>query len=192
MIDLKNKQILILAPHTDDETIGCGGFIHRASNNNAKIHITAFSWCYKPELIQEFKSASNALCSTGTSEILNFKVRNFDQERQAILEKMIELKKKIDPDIIICPASFDIHQDHQVICNEAVRAFKDRCILGYCHVWNVINFSNFHVKMKLNTEEIESKNQALDYYKTQCKREYFINRKNWMFEEKYELITCNM
>ena len=193
MLDLKDKNILVLAPHTDDETVGCGGFIHRAHNQGANVIFIAFSWCYKPELIDEFHNACTTLTplSDDNNHIFNFKVRKFPSQRQEILEELIKLKKIHKPNIILCNASFDVHQDHNTIYNEAKRAFKDKTILGYCNPWNVVGYSNFQMRVKLKEDEIEVKSNAMNCYKTQCEREYFINRGDWIREEKFEIITMN-
>ena len=40
---LKNKKILILAPHTDDGELGCGATIAKAISEKAKVFYAAFS-----------------------------------------------------------------------------------------------------------------------------------------------------
>ena len=32
------KKILFIAPHADDETLGCGGIIHKFKSENCKIY----------------------------------------------------------------------------------------------------------------------------------------------------------
>ena len=59
-MEIKNKNILILSPHTDDETLGCGGFINKLSNDN-NITIICFSYCDNEELKEEFVNATKIL-----------------------------------------------------------------------------------------------------------------------------------
>lgn len=168
---------LVLAPHIDDETLGCGGIIQRFD-----AYVIAFSNCGLSD--KEYFNACNQL---GASyEIYDFPVREFYKDRQAILDIII---KKGIPDVVFCPASFDVHQDHQVIHNEAVRAFKNKCtILGYAHSWNVINKSDYRMKVVLSKEELDTKLKAMDCYKSQKDREYFKDRSWVVSTEKYEVI----
>jgi hypothetical protein len=69
------------------------------------------------------------------------------------------------------PNSNDIHQDHKVIYEEGLRAFKHSSLLGYELPWNNITFtSNFHIK--INKEELHAKWQAISAYESQDVRAY--------------------
>ena len=103
--------------------------------------------------------------------LADFPVREFPAHRQAILEAMVKLNKKLNPDLVLLPNSKDIHQDHQVIYQEGLRAFKHCCMLGYELPWNSLEFtSNFHVR--LSKKHIEKKFKALSCYASQTKRNY--------------------
>lgn len=56
--------------------------------------------------------------------LFNYEVRELPQSRQQILEELLQLNKRINPDLVLLPAASDIHQDHQVIHQEGMRAFK--------------------------------------------------------------------
>jgi LmbE family N-acetylglucosaminyl deacetylase len=182
---IQHKNILVLAPHTDDETLGCGGFINKLSSDNM-IHAVCFSYCGVYTLKTEFNNAIKKLDNNITSQILDFKVRYFN--RQEVLDKLIEIKGQLNPDIIICPGRYDVHQDHEVVYNEAVRAFKDLTILGYCHAWNTIGLSDLRLTIDLDENNIVSKNLAMNEYKTQHHRDYFKDR-SWIGnKERLEVI----
>lgn len=104
--------------------------------------------------------------------VLHYPVRRFPQFRQDILEDIIKLKKELDPGgIVMCPSRFDIHQDHRVIADEAVRAFKDRTILGYEMPWNNLSITTSCFSV-LEEQDIEQKNAALQCYMSQGSRDY--------------------
>ena len=103
--------------------------------------------------------------------VYDYPVRHHPENRQAILEDLVLLKKKIGPDLIFIPSSTDIHQDHHTIYQEAVRAFKNTNILGYEFIWN--NFSlNLNSFIKLDEGHVEKKIKAIKEYESQNGRHY--------------------
>ncbi len=178
-MEIKNKKIIILAPHTDDGELGCGGSIAKLVKDN-EIYYVAFSSCQKslplgadPEmLVKEVQRATNVL-NIRKSHLLIFKypVRDFPEKRQPILEDMIKLKNKINPDIVFLPSPQDIHQDHKTISEEGLRAFKNSTILGYEMPWNNASF-NTRCFIPLKEDNILTKIRALEEYKSQFNRSY--------------------
>ena len=51
---MKNKVILVLAPHTDDGELGAGGYIHKSIESGAHVTYVAFSDC-KESVPEGFK-----------------------------------------------------------------------------------------------------------------------------------------
>lgn len=177
---MKNKKvILVLAPHTDDGELGAGGYIHQSIESGAYVTYIAFSDC-KESVPDGFKqdTLSNE-CRKATKtlgiqdvRILDFPVRRFSEYRQKILDELIELRNELNPDEILTPSTFDIHQDHNVITTEAIRAFKNRTILGYELPWNCIEFKS-HFFVELSFENLNAKMQSLSKYESQKNRTYF-------------------
>ncbi len=58
-------------------------------------------------------------------------VRTFPERRQDILELLVALWEEWRPDVVFQPSHHDVHQDHQTIAQEGLRAFKRTTILGY-------------------------------------------------------------
>ncbi len=172
--------VLVLAPHTDDGELGCGGFISACTDKKINVFYAAFSNAHislpdhlpKDTLIKEVKNATQILgIPQDNLYIFDFPTRSFPEFRQQILEEMIILKKKINPDLILAPSMNDVHQDHATICREAVRCFKRKSILCYEEPWNNITFST-HCFIKLKKKYLEKKIQALKCYKSQGHRTY--------------------
>jgi len=177
---LNPKIILILAPHTDDGELGCGGSIAKFCTSGVKVYYTAFSSCSTslPEglpadtLIKECKKSTAVLgIPPANTSFFDFTVRTFPARRQDILDEMILLNKTIQPDLVFAPASSDIHQDHGVISSEARRAFKNTSLLGYEFPWNQTNF-NPGFFIRLTPAELHIKNEALKAYQSQQHRKY--------------------
>ena len=174
------KKVLVLAPHTDDGELGCGATIHKLSEAGAEVFYVAFSICTRslPEhlhpmtLAEEVKRATELLGVSKENLILyDYDVRHFPAIRQTILEEMVALEKQIKPDLVLMPCSTDIHQDHQTIYAEGLRAFKRTTILGYELPWNNLSFTT-NTFVTLNESNVQQKIKALNEYESQKTRSY--------------------
>ncbi len=177
--DIK-KRVLVVAPHTDDGELGCGGTIAKLIANKAEVFYAAFSICElsvpahlpKNILETEVKNATNLLgIKKDNLIIFRHAVRNFDKHRQQILDDLIDLKKQIKPELVLMPCLNDIHQDHCVISAESIRAFKHVSVLGYELPWNNLTF-NAQSFVFLGEEHINKKIEALKCYQSQLNRVY--------------------
>ena len=91
--------------------------------------------------------------------------------RQQILEELLKLNKDIHPEMVLLPAASDIHQDHQVIHQEGMRAFKNTTFAGYELPWN--NYSirtNFFVR--ISETDLTKKIESLKAYESQAGKNY--------------------
>lgn len=176
----KNKTVLVLAPHTDDGEFGCGATINKLINEGNEVYYAAFSACQQSVLkefpsdilITEVKAATKRLGIKKENLILfEYDVRTFNYKRQEILEDLIKLRTKINPDIVFIPALTDIHQDHKTIAEEGLRAFKSKTLLSYEMPWNNITFSTSSFSI-LSDENVQAKVEALKEYKSQAHRPY--------------------
>lgn len=176
---MKNT-VLILAPHTDDAELGCGGTIAKFVEEGREVSVASFSIAEdsvlpgfpKDSLLKEFHQAMHVLgIKENNQNTYKFKVRNFPEFRQDILEEIVKLRDRIKPDIVFVPSLNDIHQDHQVIASEGLRVFKKISILGYELPWNNIVFETKSF-VKLDRKHIQKKIEALKCYETQKHRSY--------------------
>jgi len=177
---LNFENVLVLAPHTDDAEFGCGGTITRFVEEGANVYIATFSACeksvphkYPADILRtEFKNAALQLGVVKENLFLfDYEVRVFNERRQDILQELIDLRKKLNPDLILMPSLEDIHQDHFTIAQEGLRAFKFSTILCYEMPWNNMSF-NTSSFVHLKEEQIENKVKALQEYKSQEHRPY--------------------
>lgn len=162
------KNVLVMAPHTDDGELGAGGMINKLIENGTRVTYVAFSTADVP--MSEVRRATLTL---GVKDIiiLNFQVRKLNYYRQEILEEMMNIKHKIDPDLILMPSLTDIHQDHSTIAQEGLRAFKNKSILGYELIWNNLSFTT-SCFVELQKRNVQTKVEALKEYKSQEGRDY--------------------
>jgi len=176
-------RVLILAPHTDDAELGCGGTIARLLEGGAEVSVAAFSTA--EESLPAGSPACRARCEftramglLGVKEegtlVYQYPVRRLSYHRQEVLEELVQLRRRLQPEAVLVPASTDVHQDHQVLHAESVRAFKDLTLWGYELPWNHISFSA-QAFVVLDERHVESKWKALEAYESQLElqRSYF-------------------
>ncbi len=174
------KRILLLGPHPDDIEFSSGGTVSKMLEYGIDVHYAVFSMCeksvpdglpkdtIKKELIQ---SADFLGIKKDNLYMYDYEVRCLPENRQKVLEDLVHLNKRIEPELIFVPSSKDVHQDHKTIYEEGLRAFKYNMILGYEMPWN--NFSsNYNLYVTLEDHNIKKKIQALRIYKSQDSRDY--------------------
>ena len=172
------RRVLVLAAHTDDGEFGCGGTIARLLDEGVEVRYVAFSTATKslPEgfapdaLAREVEEATAALGITNLA-VYDFDVRTFPERRQDILELLIAEWEEWHPDAVFQPSLHDVHQDHQVVAAEGLRAFKRTTILGYEIPWNNFDFS-YQAYFALTEAQVERKIAALAKYASQQHRRY--------------------
>lgn len=174
------KRILVLAPHTDDGELGCGASIARFCREGREVYYAAFCLCSKslpghlpPDTLEHQSKKATEILGIKPKKLLlfNYEVRELPASRQQILEELLQLNKNIKPDMVFLPAASDIHQDHQVIHVEGMRAFKGTTFAGYELPWNNYSFhTNFFIRV---TEgDLLLKIKSLQAYESQSHRPY--------------------
>ncbi len=174
------RRALVLAPHTDDGEFGCGGTIARLIESGSEVHYIAFSTASRslPEgfpadtLAHEVRAATGSL---GIPEpnltVHDFEVRTFPAVRQEILEILVAVNSELGPDLVLMPSLGDIHQDHETIAREGMRAFKRTTLLGYEIPWNCFSFQQ-QAYVSLEARHLDAKVAALECYRSQQHRNY--------------------
>jgi len=174
------KRILIISPHIDDGEFGCGGSIAKFIEERKEVFYVAFSTAedsvpdnYPKNILEiEVREATKILKIDPNNLIIRkYQVRKLNYVRQEILEELVKMKNEISPDLVFIPSPNDLHQDHNTVAMEGMRAFKQVSLLGYEIPWNNITF---HTQAFINLEErhIIKKIEALKAYRSQQNRFY--------------------
>lgn len=98
--------------------------------------------------------------------VFRYPVRKLSYHRQEVLEAVVRLRSEIAPDIVMLPAGTDLHQDHQVLSAEGLRAFKHLTVLGYELPWNHVDFAA-QAFIRVERRHLDAKWAALQHYRTQ-------------------------
>ncbi len=186
------KKIFILAPHADDEILGCGGSISKFNKlgyhinvlilTNANLGAPEIYSSKEINLIRKESKIANDFIGTKKLYFENLpalNLRNYPIYKISnIISKYI---KNIDPEIIFLPSAKDIHEDHKIIFHAAKIAIRPnkrnnlKKILSYEVLseteWNENEQSfNPNYFVKLRSLDIKNKIKAFQKYKSQVKK----------------------
>ena len=175
-MQFSGKRICFIGAHPDDIELGCGGLIARIAGK-AEIRCITFSDNRKNPALQHLipeHYASMAVLGVPKENVVvkDFETRRFQEHRQEILEEMVALNREWDPDIVFVHTKSDVHQDHNVLTDEALRAFRGRTVLGFDVIRSSYGFFPSFL-VEVSEEEVEKKVAALAEYKTYADKYYF-------------------
>jgi len=117
-------RVLAIAPHPDDETLGCGGALFRHKAEGDEIYwliITCISQeaGWQEKVVKKRDNEIDAVAEKyGFSDVFNLRLPTTKIDTLPIpdlIAKISNVYKKVEPDIIYMPFANDVHTDHQII-----------------------------------------------------------------------------
>lgn len=199
MLKLSGHKLLVIAPHPDDEVLGCGGLIKRVKDAGGKVYILFLTvgetseyskngFSTSDERLAEIEKVAKFLKYNDYSIAFpgNDNHLKLDQIPQKELISVIENGPKISlnklkPTILACPQVHDYNQDHRAAAQAvfsstrpAPNKFKplQKIVLGYEEVatqWSSTNSINPNLYIKLSNADLKTKLKALSLYTSQVR-----------------------
>lgn len=121
--DLRGERLLVLAPHPDDEVIGCGGLVALHLRDGRSVHVAvATDGAQAGDRAQREAESRAALSLLGdaTIEFLRFPDREL-ANAAGLEDRLAAILREWKPDLIAVPSPLEIHPDHTSLS----RAFCD-------------------------------------------------------------------
>ena len=168
--------MLFLGAHPDDIELGCGALIHHIAPMSDVLCVTLSDNQKNPLLKNVVEEHYKAMAALGVQKdkvvLGQFTTRIFQDARQDILEYFLKLRNDFKPDIIFVHSKQDVHQDHNTMTDESLRAFRGITLLGFDVVRSSYGFfPNFLVEV--SEEDVNAKIEALSQYETYRDKYYF-------------------
>src|SRR5436190_2796592 len=113
-LDLRGERLLVLAPHPDDEVIGCGGLVALHLREGRKVRVVvATDGGEAGEPGERQRESRAAVASLGSAEVefLNFPDRHL-ADRSGFAAALRDILVDFRPDLIAAPSAIEIHPDH--------------------------------------------------------------------------------
>lgn len=112
--------ILVFAPHNDDEILGVGGTLRRKVLEGNNVYVCEVTSGPKYKLMQEEARKAHAVLGVSQSIFLNLPVSELADIKKTNLNARIdEVVQNVHPEIIFIPFIGDMHFDHRMV-TEAV------------------------------------------------------------------------
>ena len=170
------KRILFLGAHPDDIELGCGALIHHIAPTSDLLCVTLSDNQKNPQLKNVVEEAHRSMAVLGVPRdrvrFGPFTTRVFPQDRQEILEYLLQLRSDYKPDLIFVHSEQDVHQDHRTMTDESLRAFRGISVLGFDVVRSSHGFFP-HFLVEVDEQDVDAKVKALSQYETYRDKYYF-------------------
>lgn len=170
------KRVLFLGAHPDDIELGCGALLHHIVKQTDVLCVTLSDNQKNPDLKNVKNEHYQAMAVLGVLQekiVLGpFTTRIFPDARQEILEYFLKLRKDFEPDLIFTHSRQDMHQDHNTMTEEALRAYRGITVLGFDVVRSSYDFFP-HFLVEVTEEDVKKKIESLSKYETYRDRYYF-------------------
>ncbi|HTO62034.1 MAG TPA: PIG-L deacetylase family protein [Bradyrhizobium sp.] len=126
--------VLCLGAHSDDIEIGAGGTLLSWLEQGIRLDV---HWCVLSGVdergIEARASANDFLADAPerTVEIMNFRDGFFPEQGEQIKVWFEQLKRRVNPDVILTHRRDDGHQDHRQVNRLVWNTFRDHLVLEY-------------------------------------------------------------
>lgn len=127
------KRVLVIAPHPDDETLGCGGTILKLKAQGSAVHwlivttiegVIGFSQKRVPARNAEIESVSQAYRFDSVHSCMLPAAGLDTVDKGRLIGSIASVVKEVRPERIYLPYRNDVHSDHAAVFDAAISVTK--------------------------------------------------------------------
>jgi len=164
----EDTKCLVIAPHPDDESIGCGGIMKLFPK-----HFDVISLTHAEDYRAEEMKAAMEFAGINSLKMLTLRDKH-------VIEGQEEFNK-IDVsnyDIIFIPYIFDQHKDHKAVSvlldrHLQTAPHKQNLQIAYYEVWSTINMPQYYADI---SSVVEDKKTMINFHKSQILTKDYANK----------------
>ena len=127
-------KVLVIAPHPDDEVLGCGGTIVKHASGGDKVYLCIVTKAYPPDWAEdEIRGRRKEVLKV--NEILGIKKTYFLDlptvkldtiPQKELNEAIAQLVNEVQPEVIYIPHKGDVNKDHRIVFDTTMIAIRPR------------------------------------------------------------------
>lgn len=181
------SKILVIAPHPDDEILGCGGTMIKRINEGDDVYVCIVTRGQMPYFTKERQDRNQAdavAChkSIGVKDTVFLNLPAVALEtanRFELNSRLLDVIKSIKPDEVYIPHVGDMQKDHKIVNEACMVALRPKYFPQvkriYCYEvlsetgWDIPNVQNAFIPNVFVdiTETLEAKKKALSFFSLQ-------------------------
>ena len=167
----KGKKILIVGSHPDDIEFGLGATLNQLKKEN--IMCIVFSDTVNlngKDILEELHNSLVKIYNVNSLVLMrNILNMNFMNQEREIKQKLYDVKKDFNPDIIFSTSRKSHNPDHKVLGESVLSVFQEQTVLFYEVVRGDYEFQP-NLYNEVSEEDAEVKQDAIRQYITQTKK----------------------
>lgn len=125
-------KMLVIAPHPDDEVLGCGGTIAGRNKKGDEIYLCVVTKAYAPEWSEEFLKnrpkeveKANKILGIKKTYFLDFPTVKLDTiPQKELIDRLSKCLNELKPDIVYIPHKGDMNNDHRLVFEASLVATR--------------------------------------------------------------------
>ena len=125
-------KVLVIAPHPDDEVLGCGGTIASHNKKGDESFLCVVTKAYTPDWSEDFiknreqeVAKANKILGIMKTYFLNFPTVKLDTiPQKEINDSIFRIVEAVKPDFVYVPHGGDLNKDHRLIYEAALVAAR--------------------------------------------------------------------
>jgi LmbE family N-acetylglucosaminyl deacetylase len=128
------RRVLAIGCHADDIEIGCGGTLLSLTRANPELEVDWVVLGASDQRETEARASARAfLADAGAArvEVHGFRDGFMPYTGAEVKELFEDLKRRVDPELVLTHGRFDLHQDHRLACELTWNTFRHHLILEY-------------------------------------------------------------
>ena len=176
-MDIRFERALFAGAHLDDVEFGCGGAIARWAGSR-EIRLLTLTQKTRDadgrvQIVRDLEEPNEAARILGLTpehvaiEDLDGQVLQY--QAQHVREAFLRWRDDYDPDVVFVPAADDVHQDHHVVYEEALRIFRERTVIGFEVVRSTLAFKP-NLYIEIGAGELDKKARSILCYRSQLEQ----------------------
>lgn len=175
--------ILVFAPHNDDEVLGIGGTISKYAKEGHSVIVCEVTSGLKYKMMQQEAAKAHSLLGVADSIFLNLPVAQLaDYSKTELNAKIGEVVQGMKPEIVYMPFIWDMHLDHRYVTEAVLVAIRPLpgCTIKKAYMYETLSETGWNIPYGDHVfspttwvdigETIEDKINAMKCYQSQIKK----------------------